>query len=99
MISVEAVRDWAIIVIAFFMIVATILAAVLLVVLIRISRRLERDLQPILQSAKIATANASATAIVVSETTVKPLIKARGWVAGIMRVAGILVGLYPRRRK
>ncbi len=94
----DLVWQWAIIVVAAFMVVQAILWIVLLLVLIRLVGKLSRQIGPILESTKLTVGNVSAASTIISETAIQPFIRVAGFVAGVRRGAAVLAGLSRRRR-
>jgi len=78
--EIETLRDWVIVIFGFLGIGATILFIVLLLLAYR-------KLMPILDSAKQAADNVRNTSSVVSESIIKPISKAQGWMAGARKAA------------
>jgi hypothetical protein len=60
---------------------------------------LRGEVTPILDSARQTLDNARGTTTFVANTTVSPIIRAYGVVAGVRRVVGVLTGLTGRRRR
>ena len=95
---VEVIRDWAIVVIAFFLLIEAIVGIFLILAIWSLVRKLNRDIGPVLESAKMTAADVRATADIVSQTVVQPFIRTAAFVAGIRRAIGVLAKFSGRRR-
>lgn len=95
---VQAVRDWAIVVLAAMSLVVCFLLVVLILELRGLVRLLRREGKPILESARGTLGVVEGTAGFVSDRFVAPLIRAASFLTGLRTVLGFLARRQGRRR-
>ncbi len=93
--SLAAMRDLAIVVLALESIVIGVLLILLLWQLRRLTLLLERQIKPMLDSLQQTVGTVRGTTSLVSETIVSPAIKLSGMAAGIRQTVRVLAGLAP----
>lgn len=91
------IRDIAIIVLAALSIIVGILLVILILMIIGLTVMLRKRMGPILEMTKGTLSNLQGTTIFVSDTVVKPIIKAASFAAGARRTIGILTRLSRRK--
>ena len=90
--SLEWLRDLAIVVFAILGAVASILFIVIGVVLYR-------RVKPILDSVKVTLANIRSTSTFISDNVVKPVIAASSWVQGVRHAIAVISKLSQRKER
>ncbi len=95
--TVVLIRDIAIIVLAFESLVIGVLLILLIIQMRGLAKMLQEEVQPILESARETATTVRGTTAFVSDTFVKPLIKAAGYASAANRVMSVLA-LRKRRR-
>jgi hypothetical protein len=93
--TVAVIRDIAIIVLALESLIIGVLLILLILQIRGLARMLQEEVQPILESAKETATTVRGTTVFVSDTFVKPLIKAAGYASAANRVMSVLA----RRRR
>ena len=88
--TVVLIRDIAIIVLAFESLIIGVLLILLILQIRGLARMLQEEVQPILESAKETATTVRGTTVFVSDTFVKPLIKAAGYASAANRVMSVL---------
>ena len=95
--TVVLIRDIAIIVLAFESLVIGVLLILLIIQMRGLAKMLQEEVQPILESARETATTVRGTTVFVSDTFVKPLIRAAGYASAANRVMSVLA-LRKRRR-
>ena len=90
--ELDVVRDLFIIALALEACLFGIVLIVMLVMLIRLVNTLEFEIKPILQKSNELVSTATGTTQFLSESVVKPTIKASGYIAGVTAGARALMG-------
>lgn len=94
--AVVLIRDIAIIVLAFESLVIGVLLILLILQMRGLAKMLQEEVQPILESARETATTVRGTTVFVSDTFVKPLIRAAGYASAANRVMRVLTRV--RRR-
>ncbi len=94
--TVALIRDIAIIVLAFESLVIGVLLILLILQMRGLAKMLQEEVQPILESARETATTVRGTTVFVSDTFVKPLIRAAGYASAANRVMRVLTRV--RRR-
>lgn len=97
MATVVLIRDIAIIVLALESLIIGVLLILLILQMRGLARMLQEEVQPILESAKETATTVRGTTVFVSDTFVKPLIKAAGYASAANRVMNVLARRKGRR--
>ena len=95
--SVVLIRDIAIIVLAFESLVIGVLLILLIIQIRGLAKMLQEEIQPILESAQETATTVRGTTVFVSDTFVKPFIKAAGYASAANRVMRVLARRKRRR--
>jgi len=88
--TVVLIRDIAIIVLAFESLVIGVLLILLIIQMRGLAKMLQEEVQPILESARETATTVRGTTVFVSDTFVKPLIRAAGYASAANRVMSVL---------
>lgn len=95
--TVALIRDVAIIVLAFESLVIGVLLILLIIQMRSLAKMLQEEIQPILDSAQETATTVRGTTVFISNTFVKPFIRAAGYASAANRVMRVLT-LRKRRR-
>lgn len=95
--TVVMIRDIAIIVLALESLIIGVLLILLILQMRGLARMLQEEVQPILESAKETATTVRGTTVFVSDTFIKPLIKAAGYASAANRVMNVLARRKRRR--
>jgi hypothetical protein len=95
--TVVLIRDIAIIVLAFESLVIGVLLILLIIQMRGLAKMLQEEVQPILESARETATTVRGTTVFVSDTFVKPLIRAAGYASAANRVMSVLARRKRRR--
>lgn len=91
--NLELWKNVAIILLAFFALIQTILVIVLAVVLLRLALSLQQRLGPILDSAKDTMGTVESTTKLASGLMVKPMIRVVSFAVGVRQAVAFLIKL------
>jgi len=95
---VEAIRDWAIIILAGESIIIGVFLAVLAWQLSRLVKLLREEIKPVLDSVNETTSTVRGTTAFVSNTVVKPVIEVASYLSAIRRVWQLISPLRHRSK-
>ncbi len=95
--TVAVIRDIAIIILAIESLVIGVLLSLLIIQIRGLARMLQEEVQPILESTRETATAVRGTTVFISDTFVKPLIKAAGYASAANRVMGVLARTKRRR--
>lgn len=90
-------RDWAIVILAAFVLVQTLLVIILVAVLIRLSLSLKTKAEPIFDMTRQTLGDVSGTTRFIADRVVKPVIGTVGFLVGARKMVGWLVGFRGRK--
>lgn len=91
--TLDVIRDLAIVVLALESIVLGVVLTVLLLQLRSLTRLLQEQVKPMLDSLRQTIGTVKGTTSIVSETIVTPAVKIGGFAAGVRRTFEVLVSL------
>ena len=95
--NIEYARDWAVIVLAALALVQSLLVIVLVAVLVNVSLTLKRGVIPILDSVRHTVDNVRGTSTFVSNTVVKPVVRATSFIMGVQKGITVLGRIFRRK--
>lgn len=97
--TVAIARDWAVIILAVFLLLQTLMVTILSIALWRAVVSLRKKLEPILDNAKTASGNVAGTTSIVADVVVKPLAKTWGFAVGVRQAISFIARFTRRSRK
>jgi Flp pilus assembly protein protease CpaA len=88
--TVALIRDIAIIVLALESLIIGVLLILLILQIRSLAKMLQEEVQPILESASETATTVRGTTVFISDTFVKPFIRAAGYASAVNRVMRVL---------